>query len=207
MNYSLVVNLPSDAALDVYQLSCLVFGYINDTLLWTASNSTSFTIIGSNLHDYLWYQNKTLANMAAQINSIHTRVTSIETNLSLYNEIQDVFSQLTTQLSDLEDSLSTDPSTLRPWLQQVLGTINKNLTATNKSLNENRDELDAIIKQFYSDFNDDLTGIKTQMKSEHDLLNDTINSLDTLDLSEINSRLTTISIDLSTNHKNLSAVI
>lgn len=181
----------------------------------TVSNlSTTIPVLINNLSNQLAEVRTTLlGNLSIVESNILTELANVNASLSL--EIQNVLSEitgyiidlnssLTTQITNLHNNLSSEHTALRTWLETVLGAIELNLTETNKTLHQKLLDLDNNITAFYSSLYNDLVQLRAQMTLEHELLNDTINNLPQLDLSELSNRISVLSMELAEHNTSIA---
>jgi hypothetical protein len=192
-----------------------------------------------------------LSSELAQVNdSIFTRISEAETiilnnlgglndtqilsylqgmNASLFDEIQDMLSNITNDIITMNSSLSDELTTLlntmttsddalRTWLEIVLAAIDSNLTAANDTLQSQLGDLDATITTFYGNLDSAIDNISSDLQS-HDtssgqdhsdiiaILNDLPGGSGEIDLEELKTMLTDLAQNVSTYNESLSGDI
>ncbi len=146
------------------------------------------------------------------------------------DDITGMKSSITYQLTDLLYNMTTDHTALRTWLELTLSAIDSNLKVTNQTLHSHLTDLANMTTNFNTKIRKDLveimnilqsnlenlTIIGTRMSSQNltdkervqndlSVISDILNSLDTLPLSTLNSKIINLSINVSEYNSTLAA--
>ncbi|MCD6384067.1 MAG: right-handed parallel beta-helix repeat-containing protein [Thermoplasmata archaeon] len=189
---------------------------INDTVNDIQERAVDIQSTLDALQDNMLEALSDLENISDKEDSVLEKLA--EVNASLYSEIQNLLATVTVQMNSLNSSLSSqlldllnnitsDHNALRDWLMLVLTELSKELNTTNQTLHAELDSMSEMMSNFYEELRLDLLTLMNMLRESEDNLtkeinelNDTINHLNELTLSELRERLDDLSESLSSHN-------
>ncbi len=229
--YVLTISLPSDAPLGTYTINVTAYGYDDEELIWSASDTANLNVAGEGLHDLLEYLNTTLSDMNVTIDEIQNAVNSIESNISSLNldelkgsidylnqTLPSKIDDLSTQLSGVNDSILSSISdaeinilsdlagvntSLSADILNLLTTITDDISGTNASLS---DQLTSLLNNMTTDNNALRTWLEMVLDAIDTNLTVTKNTLQN-QLSDLNASMNTFYNDLNNGISDISLAL
>jgi len=125
--YNLAINLRSDAVLGTYGVAVCAYGMIGAVNIWTATTTTTFDVVGKNLHD-------AMADLQSGIDWANYSIGMLQDDMDYLNaSTASSFAGLSTQLTGVNVSLSKSISGMNATFLAKLQKVNLSLAANIQS--------------------------------------------------------------------------
>jgi hypothetical protein len=191
-----------------------IMDVLNSTILLLESLDNNMTVHDSDIKNILATidslianeNNLTRAQLMDNITDILDQLDVVDQNI--LNEINDLNTSVSVQLTDLLNNITTNQNALRTWLEIVIPALGDNIMATNSTLHKQLDDLDTLINGFYNDLDSDLDGLISDLQTHNsstgqdhsdiiDLLNGLADDVGNIDLDELKAMLLGLAQNLS----------
>jgi hypothetical protein len=217
-DYLVGIPLFSDSELGLYTLTISGFGHKGGVLIWNATKTTTFLVTGKNLHTELETIQTRMDDLENDISTLNStfldNLTDLENNLlsqfnsTLTQNIQNLTTKITNEIilmnSSLSDQITAEHQTLRTWLELVINELDSNLSLMDENFQTQLLDFENRTAENLSFIQTNVSSVLARLETfEADiselkiLLNDTINSLSTMTLSELSNKISELSADVS----------
>lgn len=199
--YRVIMSIPSDAELGTYIVAAYAYGYADESLMWGATDSTTFLVFGTSLRDQLEELNMTISSvdltmlldalgylnqtLLAKIDGLSTQLSEMNNSLqssiwtvgtALFNELASVNASLAFDIQNLMLSITNDLIGMNSSLSDKLTSLFDNLTTDDDAF---RAWLTIVLGAIDTNLTDTRTSLESQLMGLRDYmagLNDSLQS-------------------------------
>jgi parallel beta-helix repeat protein len=176
--FRVIMSLPSDAELGTYTVSVEAIGFVDDSMVWSATDSAIFLVSGMSLRDQLEELNQTISGlnvtaMIATLDQLNQNLSSLDLTelldtINFLNQTLPVkIDDLSLQLSGVNDSLQSSISSAEINLLNELAGVNATLANDIQNLLAS---ITTDIIGMNSSLADQLTNLLNTMTTDSDAL-------------------------------------
>ncbi|UCD92596.1 MAG: hypothetical protein JSV43_01330 [Methanobacteriota archaeon] len=207
------LRLSSDAALGTYLVSVDAYGFNNNALIWSATNSTSFNVSGKGIQEQFEDINTTLSQIEFNWTDINDMLIDIQNDLDSMNstliDLRNNIDYLNMTVPAKIDALSLELSAVNTSLTSIVTNAETNILAyianINASLSSDIQNLLTSITNDVADMNSSLSSQLTNLLNSMTTSNDALRTWLEAVIGQIDANLTTASNTLQTQLTNLDA--
>jgi len=126
--YKVGVGTYSDAALGTYNVTVWAYGRINGELVWEATNTTSFTVVGASMYEQIMNINATVNDINANVTWLNLSMIQLQADMDYMNAtIPMLVNNLSGQLDSVNASISNRLDALNSTFLVELAKVNLTL--------------------------------------------------------------------------------
>jgi parallel beta-helix repeat protein len=187
--FRVIMSIPSDAELGTYTVIVEAYGFAGDSLVWGATDSTTFLVSGTSLRNQFEELNVTLSSMDLtelldEIEYLNQTIPDkiddlllqlLAVNDSILGDIADTKNTLLSQLNDLDDYVEGFNESLTDDLSGILSTLQSHDESTGQNNSDIQDKLDDLLSGgIETEALDDLKGMLTDLAGNVSFYNQSI---------------------------------
>jgi parallel beta-helix repeat protein len=198
--FRVIMSLPSDAELGTYSVTVDAYGFVDESMVWGATDSTTFLVSGMSLRDQLEELNQTLSGLnltelIATLDQLNQTLSSLD-----LTELLDAIDYLNQTLPLKIDDLSLQLSGVNDSLQSGISAAEINLLNELAGVNTT---LANDIQNLLASITSDIIGMNSSLS---DQLTNLLNTM-TTDSDALKSWLDTVLTAIDTNLTNTRTVL
>ncbi len=155
--YRVILSIPSDAELGTYTIAVYAYGFAGDSLIWSATNGTTFLVSGPSLREQLKAMNETLSGLI--LDQVMSALNQLDQTLSSLD-----LTELLDAIGYLNQTLPVKLDDLLSELSSVEDSISSEITDAKKTLLSQLSDLYAYVKGFNKSLTNDLGDILSTLQ-------------------------------------------